>query len=364
MMKRRIVFSVLAVMLLVPALPAQAQAGERCFRETGFCISGAIRTYWERNGGLPVFGYPIAPLSDQLIGDWVGPAQWFERDRLEDHANQGLGVLAGRLGAQLLEMQQRPWEGTPRENGGQTGCLFFRETGRNLCGDFLRYWQRNGGLARFGYPISGETYEQIGDWSGTVQYFERRRMELHGELRGSPVLLGLLGRIVSDVPGRCFEAGPPLTATAWAYRGTFGCASPYPLLRSIAYQPFQNGAMLWMTGLGSRLGNGIVIITRDPSTGATTWQIVNDTWAPGQPESGGETPPAGLYEPVRGFGKLWRGFPHIRAALGWGTAPEAADAGVFYNFERGHMLLRQGADRVHLLYYDGSRADEITRLSR
>ena len=98
-----------AVMLL-PALPAEAQARERCFPQTGHCISGAIRTYWERNGGLPVFGYPISPVTQQYIGDWQGPAQWFERDRLEDHSNQGLGVLAGRLGAQLLELQEHGTE--------------------------------------------------------------------------------------------------------------------------------------------------------------------------------------------------------------------------------------------------------------
>ncbi|MFP4438383.1 MAG: hypothetical protein ACLFVO_14155 [Chloroflexaceae bacterium] len=26
---------------------AQAQIGERCFPETGYCISGRIRTFWE-----------------------------------------------------------------------------------------------------------------------------------------------------------------------------------------------------------------------------------------------------------------------------------------------------------------------------
>jgi hypothetical protein len=42
----------------IPAL-ASAQTAERCFAETGHCISGPIRAYWEQHGGLPVFGYPI-----------------------------------------------------------------------------------------------------------------------------------------------------------------------------------------------------------------------------------------------------------------------------------------------------------------
>jgi hypothetical protein len=39
----------------------QAQAGARCFRETGYCIAGPIRDFWEHNGGLMVFGFPITP---------------------------------------------------------------------------------------------------------------------------------------------------------------------------------------------------------------------------------------------------------------------------------------------------------------
>src|ERR1044071_3102758 len=77
------------------APPANAQAAQRCFPETGQCISGPIRSYWEQNGGLPVFGYAIGPEQVETIeGRWSGPVQWFERDRLEDHANEGFGVLA------------------------------------------------------------------------------------------------------------------------------------------------------------------------------------------------------------------------------------------------------------------------------
>jgi hypothetical protein len=43
--------------------PGLASAQEqRCFSETGFCISGPIRGYWDKNGGLKIFGYPIKRL--------------------------------------------------------------------------------------------------------------------------------------------------------------------------------------------------------------------------------------------------------------------------------------------------------------
>jgi len=49
---------VLLALLLLASLPSlsSAQTAERCFAETGYCISGPIRAYWEQHGGLPVFG--------------------------------------------------------------------------------------------------------------------------------------------------------------------------------------------------------------------------------------------------------------------------------------------------------------------
>src|SRR5262249_48773717 len=41
----------------------------RCFPETGQCISGRFRSFWEENGGLAVFGYPIAAPSPEINRD-------------------------------------------------------------------------------------------------------------------------------------------------------------------------------------------------------------------------------------------------------------------------------------------------------
>ena len=191
--------ALLASMLVTLPLPASAQPARRCFPETGFCISGAIRTYWERNGGLQVFGYPITDQRMETVeGTWTGPVQWFERDRLEDHGTDRQGVLAGRLGARYLELQGRWWQPGNEPRGGSTGsCRYFEQTGYNVCNPAFRtYWEQNGGLERFGYPISDVFQEEIDGRTSTVQYFERRRMEYHPEHAGTPseVLLGLLGR--------------------------------------------------------------------------------------------------------------------------------------------------------------------------
>ena len=57
-----------ALFLVLTALAPQqaaAQQPQRCFPETGYCISGTIRAYWERNGGCSVFGYPNTAPADR-----------------------------------------------------------------------------------------------------------------------------------------------------------------------------------------------------------------------------------------------------------------------------------------------------------
>jgi hypothetical protein len=82
----------------------------------------------------------------------------------------------------------------PREPGVQ----YFAATGHTLRATFLAYWERYGGLAQFGYPITEEFPESNGPRDTpplTVQYFERARFELHPENAGTAheVLLGALG---------------------------------------------------------------------------------------------------------------------------------------------------------------------------
>lgn len=50
------------------AAPIQAQAEQRCFAETGYCISGPIRSFYEQHGDITVFGLPISPQQDEYIG--------------------------------------------------------------------------------------------------------------------------------------------------------------------------------------------------------------------------------------------------------------------------------------------------------
>ena len=221
-MKNRFVTTTIVVLLATVAmlLPAEASAQtQRCFEQTGYCISGPIRAYWERSGGLSIFGYPISEQRVEQVEDRTLQVQWFERDRLEIQADGT--ITAGRLGARLLELQGRPWENFPKESPAPPTtpeCRFFAVTGFNVCLGFRTYWERNGGLERFGYPISGVMGEMIEGKIYSVQYFERRRMEVHPE-NNPPydILLGLLGREVLNMQGSSQPATNPLANTSWQW---------------------------------------------------------------------------------------------------------------------------------------------------
>ncbi len=351
-MRRPIIILGLMLALAAPLTlirPVQADSGERCFAETGYCISGAIRQYWERNGGLPVFGYPITAPSYEGVYEiesqysWAGPVQWFERDRLEDHSAEGQGVMAGRLGAQVLTWQNRNWVTLPKVDSAPPGCRYFPATGHSLCDVFLREWERNGGLARFGYPITEPMEETVGSWSGIVQYFERRRMEFHTELPGLPVLYGLLGReLRTGVPSyACTTQVIPELQRAYefvAFRNTMGCPTEVFGDVQVAEEYFERGVMVYVDLSQPGFVNRRIYVIRTTPL-PVVHSVYIDTWDESQPESGNATPPPGLYEPKRGFGKIWREIPGVRELVGWATGPERGDRATVQTFSTGSAMV-------------------------
>jgi hypothetical protein len=301
------------------------------------------------------------------VETWTGLIQHFERDRLEDHSAQGEGILAGRLGAERLEQQGRPWQ--YGSDAGGPGCRYYSQTGYNLCGGFLSYWDRNGGLARFGYPITDQIQETLEGHTYTVQYFERRRMEYHPENQPPyDILLGLLGRQIytNSIEGgpsqACPVVSPTLHRTWEVYARDLGCGAAYVGVSEgigIATQPFEGGAMLWLPRPDGAPAHIFVIMRA--SDVSLSWQLYLDDYVEGEPVGADELPPPGKFSPVRGFGKLWRNIPEVRAKLGWGTAPEQADIGAVLQFSvRGGfswMIHRAAPNMVYILRADGPVMD-------
>ena len=233
--------------LLQPAR-AQDNKGDYLFTQTGFTVPATFMDFWSSHGGLAIFGYPISP----IVTEGQYQVQYFERNRFElhpEHAGTAHEVELGLLGSYLTADRTFTQSDPVPETADQR---YFVQTGHRLSGVFYRYWQANGGLALFGYPIS----EALQEGGYTVQYFQRNRFELHPENAGTAyeVQLGLLGRdyyaqVKAGLVGTTGQTsslekpGPPTTAgpTAVPVVSTFnsGPHIGYGLIVHMYYQDHQ-----------------------------------------------------------------------------------------------------------------------------
>jgi hypothetical protein len=89
----------------------------------------------------------------------------------------------------------------------------------------------------------------------------------------------------------------------------------------IAHQDFQHGYMFWIS-----TAKVIWVLYYGPGNNDRSgeWQSYPDTFVDGEVEIDPTLvpPESSLYQPKRGFGKLWRNTPEIKDALGWATTPE------------------------------------------
>jgi hypothetical protein len=209
---RVVAMATVAMPLLVHASPVGVSAGARralqaprgqvvpasegrYYPQTGHTLAGVFLDFFDAHGGVPVLGFPLSEA--RMENGFL--VQWTERQRLEWHpenAGTDYEVQLGLLGRELTRGLQGS-RFTPRPSALDPPVmpsgpqLYFQETGHSVAGPFLDYWQGNGGLRLFGYPISTvfRTDEGL-----LIQWFERARFELHPELPpGHQILLGRLG---------------------------------------------------------------------------------------------------------------------------------------------------------------------------
>jgi hypothetical protein len=286
-----LVWIAVAVLTLgTPAAPAQAQ-NRLCFAEVPDCIEGRFAEYWQQNGGLPVFGFPISPARLENVGGGQFLVQTFERNRFELHPENArpYDVLLGRLGDDRLRQLGRPWENEPKATStNEPGCAYFAETQHLVCNAFLNYWRSNGlnldgragfttaeSLALFGLPLTEARMEQGSDGNMYLtQWFERARFELHPQIGPNAVLLGLLGRETSAPPPS--QPTPPPSQPA------------PPPSNEITVPPSQNarvqpdrgpaGTVFSAQGLGFQPGEniGVYITAPDQSVIGAPFQVTAD----------------------------------------------------------------------------------------
>jgi glucose/arabinose dehydrogenase len=235
-MRKLVVMLLLMLVSASLAHPAAAQSASQCFPETGQCVGGRFQQYWNANGGLPVFGFPIGDQRTMQGSEGAFSTQWFERERFEAHPeNQPpYDVLLGRLGDEALRRQGRDWFTFPKGQP-QNSCQFFPETQHTVCEPFLSYWRAHGlefdrragksyaeSLALFGLPLSEPAMEtNSSGFTVLTQWFERARFEY---LPNNPdpykVLLGRLGAELFD---------PAAVSGATQYHAVQQPGWPHPL---------------------------------------------------------------------------------------------------------------------------------------
>jgi hypothetical protein len=127
---------------------------------------------------------------------------------------------------------------------------------------------------------------------------------------------------------------PTLTLSPPA--GATGLPEPFPTpvvgrIR-VAEQVFEGGRMFW---LEPSLEIWVIIE-------GGQWMVYPDTFQEGQPEYDPElTPPAGLQQPIRGFGKVWREHEDVREGLGWAKDVEYGYS-TAYRYDHGGYVDESG----------------------
>ncbi len=157
-------------------------------------IAPELLAYWIQNGGERIFGRPL-PQEKPLLEENGREFQWFERARLEiwpEYPATKYVIQPGRIGTEFTKGINFP---TQEFFVNRPGLMYEEATQHGLRGEFLKFWQENGGVDIFGYPISDELQEILPEDRAyhTVQYFERARFELHPNDASQPIKLGLLG---------------------------------------------------------------------------------------------------------------------------------------------------------------------------
>jgi hypothetical protein len=140
------------------------------------------------------------------------------------------------------------------------------------------------------------------------------------------------------------------------------CPREVASVTSAAGQYFERGLMIW-----TQEPDRFYVFESEPTgSGFQVWYSLDDPAQNQKPGASpdnrvGEQPPAGLYEPVSGFGQVWRSefeWPeaeNVRARLGWATGPE-------FGFDSASQQAIITCPKGWVRYLRGPRG-EILRLS-
>jgi hypothetical protein len=136
---------------------------------------------------------------------------------------------------------------------------------------------------------------------------------------------------VSPTPA-CGLPTDPQLAAIWD-RDRLGCPTAGSAITWAAWESFERGYMLWR----SDTDDVHTLLMQDGNDlYAGTWQLWTEKWDSSNPDGVGLSPSPGLYEPVRGFGWLWRTYlSGPDGQLGWAREEEKGFCANIQPFESG-----------------------------
>jgi hypothetical protein len=143
-------------------------------------------------------------------------------------------------------------------------------------------------------------------------------------------------------------------------RSLLNCPAGQEQGADVTLQQFENGWMLRIPPAAQGQAARIYALFNDGQDYAS----FPDSWSQAaDPVSAGLNAPAGLLEPERGFGKVWREGTgaHVRDRLGWAISPEQAGAGSRQSFRGGQMVFVPGP-RVIFVLTSASGSAELWRV--
>jgi polysaccharide biosynthesis protein PslG len=259
----------LMLMSMLASSGTSVSAASDYYSDTGHYLYGQFRDYWNGNGGLFRFGYPITKVFNQKsTNGQTYPTQYLQRAVFEQHPeNKGtqfevLGRLLGVIQAGTKVQTDPNFKPVAKPSDGR---LFFDTTNHTIGGSdpgnaaIRAYWEAagNGNVQQsiivFGYPISEPFDEQnapapAGDGqTHRVQYFERYRLEYHPENKDPyRVLIGLLGQTQAandNLDPTLLATEPPNQPQPDCIgQGPCGATTPQPLPKSYAGLHVGDGA--------------------------------------------------------------------------------------------------------------------------
>ena len=150
------------------------------------------------------------------------------------------------------------------------------------------------------FPQSGWTVSPTGSYTITINPMSRNYSEfmLYAHQKDQSASRGL------TVYLRCPDP--------WFFTPEPDICPTTPLYSAAAEQHFEHGIMLWVEEQ-----DRIIVLYNDDQF-SSKYTIFQDDWNEEQPEFDPTLQsPEGLYQPIRGFGLVWRSHTEVRDRLGW-----------------------------------------------